>query len=166
MHSTEQDFLFRLSDINFQMSIFTDYLYFSELPPQLSYQLLTEEWKLGRHLALAMVSLSGGLVYDLYQAVNELFFHKSEFRPYNVIGYQVVFNDISECLHMKGINEDAKRRMNDTLFSLAIRGFATVTGDPFEDRIVRTVCGTYLAALVKKGWFVPHLPENIWTTGE
>jgi hypothetical protein len=143
------------------MIIFTHYLYFSELPPQLSYQLLTEEWKLGRHLALAMVSLSGGLVYDLYQAVNELFFHKSEFRPYNVIGYQVVFNDISECLHMKGINEDER----NVVFTGYSR-FAPVTGDPFEDRIVRTVCGTYLAALVKKGWFVPHLPENIWTTGE
>jgi hypothetical protein len=56
--------------------------------------------------------------------------------------------------------------MKETLLSLAIKGYAPILGDPFNDKIVRTICEKNLAALVMKGWFVPSLPEDIWTTGE
>jgi hypothetical protein len=106
MHSTKQDFPFRVSDMDFHMSIFTDYLYFSELLPQLSYQLLTEEWKLGRHLATALISFSGGLVYDLYETVKELASSKSNFNYHVAIGFNAM--NILRCLNMEEANEEEK----------------------------------------------------------
>jgi hypothetical protein len=47
------------------------FLFAGEVPPNEMYKLLTQEWDLSEKLSLAIISLYGGHIWDIYQALTD-----------------------------------------------------------------------------------------------
>jgi hypothetical protein len=85
------------------------------------FKLLTEEWKLSDNLALAMISVYGGHIWDCYQALTRLMEMKEDFYLFDA--------NLSANIAMCFKDKIEKEHMVTTLKKLAEEGFV-----PLKDR--------------------------------
>jgi hypothetical protein len=137
-------------------------LYFSDLSPSVAYKILTEKWMIGRHLSFALISLFGGVVWDIHYVIQEMAIGKWNFvldRGYN----NLLTGRIIDGLNYGKGNEE-KNRMKKTRRDLAEKGFATIPFNinPFKDNITRVLSEKYIASVVYSGYVNPSLSEEVW----
>ena len=84
----------RLADpkLGFNLEDITELLYSGEVAPNEIFKLLTQEWKLSENLSLAIISLYGGHIWDIYQALMRLREMKENFYTFDAV---YSFNQIS-----------------------------------------------------------------------
>jgi hypothetical protein len=158
--------IFATSDSNFPEKLekmtLQPILYFSDLSPGLTYKILTEKWMLGKHLSFALISLFGGVLWDIYYVIKQLDIWKWDFVPDS--GYNLAMTGrIVDALNYGKGNEE-KNRMKKTLRELAEKGFATIPRNinPFNDNISRVLSEKYIASVVHSGYVNPSLSEEVF----
>ncbi len=119
------------------------------------FKLLTVEWKLTEKLALALVSLYGGHLYDIYLALIGLRKSKTRFTP--IIANRSA--GITKCFKE---NVD-KKRLVDTLKMLAETGFAPLTDR--DDPIAEVLSKHNVAGVVMQTSLNVGLPDSVWEDG-
>jgi hypothetical protein len=177
-----------LGQIGFNEANFTDFMFMGEVPPSSMYQLLTEEWKYGEHLAIAMMEHLGGHIWDHANGISKLAVLKESYHPsFNydmnftagvlqclkrfdkeeVFDYLKAFPDELELyredkeLLLKKMERNEKKMMK-YLTSLVVRGFASVPTEPYEDRVCEVISHNNIGGVVKKTGVVCGLPESVW----
>ena len=87
------------------------------------FKLLTQEWKLSENLSLALISLYGGHIWDVYQALMRLREMKEEFYPFDAM----LSSNIRKCL--KDVKDDIEKEIMVNTFKLISEsGFAPLEG--------------------------------------
>ena len=129
--SSEHAFPHRLQDprLGFNLQNFKQYIYAGEVPPKEMYELLTTKWGVASNLALALIDIYGGHVYDLEDALSRLYMEKEKFRQYFDSNLS---SNVHECLQWKFDKEEDNVRMREVLQQLSITGFVPLKnrGDP------------------------------------
>jgi hypothetical protein len=115
--STEHVFPFRLADVRlgFNLKDIKHFLFAGEVPPNEMYKLLTQEWKLSENLALAVINLYGGHIYDIYSALMILRKVKQKFVPFS--------SNLSANIGMCFAGKEDKKQLIKYLTQLAENGF-------------------------------------------
>jgi hypothetical protein len=137
-----------LKDIN-------EFLFAGEIPPNEMFRLLTKEWELTDKLALALISLYGGHLYDIYRALIRLKELKDRFYPFDAdcsAGITKCFKEIED-----------KKQLVDNFKLLAESGFV-----PLQDRddlIAEVLSRHNVAGVVKKASLNVGLPDSVWDDG-
>ncbi len=178
--SSEHAFPFRLRQIDFNEGNFTKFMFMGEVPPSQMYRLLTEEWKYGDHLAIAMMEHLGGHIWDHANGISDLAVLKESYHP--SFNYDMNFTaGVLRCLHRFNKNksldyfraffiffqfmkefENDEMRMMEYLTSLAVNGFASIPGEPYEERVCEVISHSNIGGVVKKSGVVFGLPETAW----
>ena len=132
-----------------------EFLFAGEVPPNEMFKLLTEEWGLTDHLALAIINLYGGHIWDIYQALLRLRKLKSRFFPFDAN----LSANIAKCFKE---NID-KTILISTLTLLAENGFFPLNDrkSPEAEALSRhNVAGVVMQSSLNVG-----LPESVWDGG-
>jgi hypothetical protein len=160
--SSDHLFPYKLSQIPFEEKHFTEFIVFSELSPTASYKLLTEKWKVGKHLAFALVSIYGGIVWDHFRALHRLSGLQEKFNL-NDIYPCIVSSYLKQALNLDG-TENEKQRMGKTLRDLAIKGFSSIPDeiDALTDKFSIFLNEKNIDGVVASNFIVPLLPELVW----
>lgn len=119
------------------------------------YILLTEEWNLNENLALAVISLYGGHIWDIYQALLRLRRMKENFYLFDADNS----SNINRCFK----NEIKKEDMISMLRLLAEEGFVPLQRR--NDINAEAICKNNVGAVVVKSSLNIGLPENVWNDG-
>ena len=119
--SSEHAFPFRLEDprLSFNTEDFNAIIYAGEVPPGDMYKLLTTRWGVEPNLAVALIDLYGGHVYDVYEVLIQLYFEKESAYLLDAR----LNNNVQKCLNWEGGALEDKNRMRDALRHLATTGF-------------------------------------------
>jgi hypothetical protein len=131
--SSEHSFPYRLCHerLHFNTTDLTELLFAGEIPPDKMYELLTTQWGVRHNLAMALIDLYGGHIYDISTHLNELNNRKGAYIP----GSQRQFDDVQNCLDFGG----DEKRMRELLTQIAEKGFAPISKktDPVAEFISR-----------------------------
>ena len=98
--SSEHAFPYGLQDpqINFNLGDFNGYIYAGEVPPKDMYDLLTVKWGIEPNVAIALISIYGGHIYDMKEALFRLCEQKERFRQFLDSNRS---NNVLKCLKWK-----------------------------------------------------------------
>jgi len=116
------------------------------------FKLLTAEWKLTDSLALALINLYGGHLYDIYLALIRLRESKEDFIPFMAIRSSRIAMCFKEIIE--------QNVLVDTLKVLAETGFA-----PLEDRndpVAEVLSKHNVAGVVMQASLNVGLPKSVW----
>ena len=143
--TNELDFAHRLLDprLSFDLNNFNEFIHAGEVSPKDMYELLTVQWEIEPEVALALINIYGGHIYDMVQAFSRL--PEETYRFYSF--YQVFSDGVFKCLDWTNENENDKLRMRDVLRHLAVTGFVPLKD--FHDPIGRVICENDVGAIVK-----------------
>ncbi len=152
--SSEHVFPFRLADprLGFNLKDINEFLFAGEIPPKEMLKLLTTVWKLTDTLALALVNLYGGHLYDIYLALIRLRKLKTRFTPF-IANHSA---GIAKCFKE---NVD-KKLLVDTLKLLAEAGFAPLKDQ--DDPIAEVLSKHNVAGVVMQTSLNVGLPDRVW----
>ena len=155
--STDYFFPVRLADpkLGFNLEDINNYIIAGEVPPNEMFKLLTEEWKLSEKLSIALISLYGGHIWDVYQTIDRMRVMKENVFLFNSID----FANIGRCFK-EGIDNAYVVR---TLKQLAETGFV-----PLEDRddpIAKIINKNNVGGVVAKSAMNIGLPMSVWDSG-
>lgn len=131
------------------------FIYAGEVPPDEMFKLLTQEWKLKENLALSIIDLYGGHIWDVYQALMRLRERKEDF----VLFDGNLSANIANCFKSK-IEKDEMIR---TLRILAETGFVPLKerDDPVAEVMsLHNVGGVVTEIALNIG-----LPTSVWKDG-
>jgi hypothetical protein len=153
--SSEHSFPYRLCHerLHFNTTDVTELLFAGEIPPDKMYELLTTQWGVRHNLAVALIDLYGGHIYDISTHLNELNKHKGTYIP----GSQRQFDDVLNCLKLNG----DKKRMRELLAQIAENGFAPINDktDPVAEFISRHNVG---GLVQRRQATVIGFPDDVW----
>ena len=141
--------------LSFNLIDITKLLYAGEVPPNEMYKLLHEEWNLSEKLSLALISLYGGNIWNIYLALMRLREMKEDFYTFDAY----LSSAIAKCFK----NHVDKGLLVCTLKVLSETGFSPLTdaNDPLAEVISRNNVG----GVVKKSSLNVGLPKNVWDDG-
>ena len=151
-------FPFRLADprLGFNLKDINKFLFAGEVPPKEMFKLLTQEWKLSENLSLALISLYGRHIWDVYQALMRLRRMKEDF-------YLVDANlsaNIDMCF--EGENFD-KEETKNYLRQLAESGFVPLKKR--NDPIAEVISKNNVGGVVELSALNVGLPDTVWDRG-
>jgi hypothetical protein len=164
--SSEHSFPYKLLDprLHFKSSDFTDLIFCGEVPPNQMYSLLTNTWKVGPNLSMALMDHFGGHIWDTYNAISKLAFRKENFDPSGVWDPYAPMGIIDALESFE--KTDHEQRMKDSLKLLAINGFVPLAKNPLRDPVARKIGENNIGGVVKKGSIIVGLPDTVWDDGE
>ena len=139
---------FNLDDIN-------KFLFAGEVPPNEMYRLLTEEWKLSETLSLALISLYGGHIYNIYKALMRLREMKEDFYSFEA----TPSSNIDNCFDCE-INKD---QLVKYLKQLSESGFTPLKKR--NDAVAEILSRHNVAGVVMKSSLIVGLPKSVWRDG-
>jgi hypothetical protein len=166
--SSDYSFPYKLRDprLHFKTGDITKLIFCGEVPPNQMYSLLTNTWKVGPNLSMALMDHFGGHIWDTYKAVSDLAIRKEKFRPSGVWDPSAPM-EIAEALAMKDVNYQDRKRMNEMLIQLAQNGFVPLHDNkPLLDPVARKISENNIGGVVKKGSIIVGLPDTVWNDGE
>jgi hypothetical protein len=131
----------------------TGFIFPGEVPPDKMYELLTTRWGVGHNLAVALIDLYGGHMYDLLTKLEELNRIGDSFIP----GSTMQAIDVVRCLDFDG----DKRHMRELLTQIAEKGFAPISDK--EDCEAEVISKNNVGGLVQPGSAkIIGLPHDVW----
>ena len=150
-------FPFRLADprLSFNLKDITEFIFAGEVPPNEMYKLLTDEWKLSNNLSLALISLYGGHIWDIYQALMRLRESKEDFYPFDAN----LSGNIDSCFDSGKDNE----KFVEYLKLLSEKGFAPIKKR--NDAVAEVLSKHNVAGVVMKTSLNIGLPKSVWSDG-
>ena len=80
---------------------FTKLMFMSEVSPAQMYHLLTEEWRMGEHLAIAMIEFFGGHIWNHHRAIKSFARQMEKFKPVEFLGARAPTRVVSCLRHFK-----------------------------------------------------------------
>jgi len=155
--SSEHVFPFRLADpkLGFNLEDITEFLFAGEVPPNEMYKLLTQEWKLSENLSLALISLYGGHIYNIYRALMRLREMKEDFYSFDAD----LTSNIDNCFDCE-IN---KEQLVKYLKQLSESGFTPLKKQ--NDAVAEVLSKHNVAGVVKSASLNVGLPKSVWNDG-
>lgn len=134
--ATEHDFPDRLrdSEVDFNLANLNGYIYTAEVPPNETYKLLTTKWGVAPNVALALINLYGGHIYDMKEALIRL--HLQRERLHSLFDSNH-FGNVIQCLKWEFEKAEDTVRMRDTLRQLAVTGFVPIKN--IDDPVVKVI---------------------------
>ena len=152
--SSEHVFPYRLRhpDQDFNLRNFNGFIYAGEVPPKDMYELLTMKWGIEPNVALALIDIYGGHIYDMEDAISRLHSENEEFDNFFDSDF---FSDVQRCLNWKFENEEDNVRMRDTLRQLSITGFVSLK--EIDDPVAKVISLNNVGGVVKKSGVVVGL---------
>jgi hypothetical protein len=140
--SSEYSFPCRLGHdrLHFNTTDLTRLVFAGEIPPDKMYELLTTRWGVKHYLAVALINLYGGHIYDISLHLNELNQHKDTYIP----GSRGQIKDVLSCLKFNG----DKKRMRELLAQIAENGFAPLSDE--TDPVVEFISEKNVGGLVQR----------------
>ena len=152
-------FPYRLShpELNFNLLNLKKYIYAGEVPPKDMYQLLTVKWEIEPNIAVALIDIYGGHIYDVKEALVRLHSEKENF---DYFFDSSAYTDVLQCLNWKFIKKSDNVRMRSILKQLAISGFFPLEdiGDPVAEVIGRNNVG----GIIRKSGTTIGLNRQVW----
>jgi len=150
-------FPFRLADprLGFNLKDINEFLFAGEVPPNEMIKLLTEEWGLRENLALAVINLYGGHIWDIYQALLRLRKLKQDFFPFDAI----VSANIAKCF---------KENIDKTVLISILKLLAETGFFPLNDREsleAEAISRHNVAGVVMQSSLNVGLPNSVWDGG-
>jgi hypothetical protein len=157
--SSEHAFPYRLRDprLDFNLDNCNGYIYAGEVPPKDMYELLTAKWGIESNIALALINLYGGHVYDMMLAIERLQSRKHKFNWYFDSNLS---DNVKRCLKWNFEKCEDNVRMRDTLRQLAITGFAPL--DDINDPVAIKISENNVGGTVKKTGITIGLRDEVW----
>ena len=161
--SSEHGFPYRLQDpkIDFNLDNFNEYIYAGEVPPKDMYELLTTKWGIESNLAVALISIYGGHIYDIQNALSRLHLKKENFDFFFDSNSS---SNVQRCLKWKFENEKDNIRLRETLRQLSVTGFVEL-GD-IDDPVAKVISLNNVGGVVKKSGEVVGLSRQVWEQTE
>ena len=155
--SSEHVFPFRLADprLGFNSDDITKFFFAGEVPPNEMHKLLTQEWKLSENLSLALISLYGGHIYNIYKALMRLREMKSRFYSFDAD----LTSKIAKCFK----KEVDKEILVSTLKSLSETGFYPLKD--VDETVAEVLSKHNVAGVVKSASLNVGLPDSVWDDG-
>lgn len=157
--SSEHSFPYRLCHerLHFNTTDLTKLVFAGEIPPDKMYELLSTQWGVRHNLAVALIDLYGGHIYDISIHLNELNEHKGAYIP----GSQRQFDDVLNCLKFGG----DKKRLRELLAQIAENGFAPTNDktDPVAEFISKHNVG---GLVQRRHATVIGFPDDVWDEHE
>jgi hypothetical protein len=157
--SSEHVFPYRLRhpEQNFNLANFNGYIYAGEVPPKDMYDLLTVKWGIEPNVAVALINIYGGHIYDMKEALSRLYLEKDSFYPFfdSNLG-----DDVIECLKWKGEKVEDNLRMRDTLRQLSVTGFVPL--QDIDDSVAKVISMNNVGGVVKSFAKVIGLRQEVW----
>ena len=152
--SSEHIFPFRLSEpkLDFNLTNFTEFIYAGEVPPNEMYKLLTTEWGVGDHLALALMDHYGGHIWDTYLALIRLNSKRENFIALN----PQLSQGVVRCLKWSG----NKEQMKLALRQIAESGFFPL--DDQQDPLAEVISKNNVGGVVQLRSTAIGLPKDAW----
>jgi len=152
--SSDHVFPFRFAEpqLGFNLKDINKFLFAGEVPPKEMVKLLSQEWKLSEDLSLALISLYGGHIWDVYQALMRLREMKEDFYSFDAN----LSANIAKCFKDK----IEKKDMIVALQQLAESGFV-----PLQDRddpIAEVISKNNVGGVVAKSALNVGLPKSVW----
>jgi hypothetical protein len=150
-------FPFRLAHpkLGFNLGDITKFLFAGEVPPNQMYKLLTEEWKLSENLSLALISVYGGHIYNIYKALIRLREVKKDFYIFDAN----LSSNIDSCFDCK-IN---KKQLIKYLVQLSENGFTPLKKR--NDAEAEVLSRYNVAGVVVNSALNVGLPKSVWNNG-
>ena len=98
--SSEHAFPYRSRhpELDFNLRNFNGYIYAGEVPPKDMYELLTVKWGIEPNVAIALINMYGGHIYDMKEALSRLYLQKETFRQ---LFDSNLSNNVKKCLDWK-----------------------------------------------------------------
>ena len=157
--SSEHGFPYRLRDpkVDFNLDNFNGYIYAGEVPPKEMYDLLTVKWGVESNLAVALISIYGGHIYDIKEVLSRLYLEKERF---DYFFDSNLSSNVQQCLDWKFENEEDKVRMRETLRQLAVTGFVLL--EKINDPVANVISVNNVGGVVKKSGTVVGLNRQVW----
>jgi hypothetical protein len=160
--SSEHGFPFRLEDqrLWFNTNNINKYISAGEVAPNDMFKLLTEEWGIKNHLALALMSHFGGHIHYSFLAVNGLVNWKFK----NISIGAKFREDVSKCIHACKDDKEMKSKMIKTLQTLAVKGFCGID-DPSTNPIAEIISSKNVGGVIRKTSLETvniGVPDDVW----
>ena len=143
-------------EINFNLTNFNGYIYAGEVPPKDMYELLTAKWGVEPNVAIALINIYGGHIYNMKQALSRLYLQKEEF---NYFFNSNLSNNVKKCLKWKFEKQEDTVRMRDTLRQLAITGFVPLDDN---DPVAEVISAKNVGGVVQISGQVIGLRPEVW----
>jgi hypothetical protein len=152
--SSEHVFPFRLVNpqLGFNLKDINKFIFAGEVAPSEMFKLLTQEWKLTENLALAIIDLYGGHIWDVYQALLSLRMEKEDF----VLFDGDLSANIANCFKSKIEKEEMIRALR----LLAQNGFVPLKER--DDPIAEVLSLQNVGGVVKEIALNIGLPKTVW----
>jgi hypothetical protein len=151
----------RLEAMGFRTDQLTAVIVASEVPPAKMYALLLDQWHCGPHLAEALVSVYGGHLWIVFQALIGLAYDYDSFQTMAPFA-GVLINGAATCL--TSVSPPMKARMASLLRALAEDGFAPLASRSDECALV--VSGSGVGGIVARSALAAGVPPQAWSSGD
>jgi hypothetical protein len=141
----------------FNLANFNGYIYAGEVPPKDMYDLLTVKWGIDPNLAVALINVYGGHIYDMKEVLSRLHLEKETFRQ---LFDSNLSDDVRDCLEWKFEKDEDDMRMRDTLRQLAVTGFVPLKS--IKDPVAKVISMNNVGGVVKSFAKVIGLRPDVW----
>ena len=157
--SSEYAFPYRLSQLylEFNLKNFNKFIYAGEVPPKDMFELLTTKWGVESNMALALINIYGGHIYDMVDAISRLYSDKEGF---NYLYDSHLSIGVQNCLDWKFKNNKDKMIMRDKLRQLAVCGFVPLKS--INDPVAKVISANNVGGVIVKSGVVIGLNKNVW----
>ena len=157
--SSEHAFPYRLRhpDQNFSLNNFNGFIYAGEIPPKDMFQLLTTKWDIEPNVAVALINVYGGHIYDMKEALSRLNVEKETFRQ---LFDSTLSDNVLECLDWKFDKDEDNVRMREVLRQLAVTGFVPLK--KINDPVAKVISENNVGGVVKSYGTVIGLNSKVW----
>lgn len=155
--SSDHVFPFRLTEpkLGFNLKDINKFIFAGEVPPNKMFNLLTQEWELSDNLALSIISLYGGHIWDVYQALIKLKNRKEDFILFDSNLSANIDNCFDDCTN--------KEEMIRILRLLAQNGFYPL--EKRNDPIAEVISRHNVGGVVTERALNIGLPKSAWYDG-
>jgi hypothetical protein len=157
--SSEHAFPYRLRDpkVDFNLDNFNGYIYAGEVPPKEMYDLLTVKWGVESNVAVTLINIYGGHIYDIKEALSRLYLERESF---DYLFDSNLTSNVQQCLDWRFEKEEDNVRMRETLRQLAVTGFVLL--EKINDPIAKVISLNNVGGVVKKSGIVIGLNRQVW----
>jgi hypothetical protein len=171
LSSSEHSFPFKLKKLNFNSDDLSLLLFFNEVSPRDCYDLLVKKWGVGENLAIALMSVYGGHLYNISKAINGLALSNGNFiTPLSSRASADILTLLEDNYGYAGKSSKTLRWNSNVvvaLKSLAEKGFYAIDkprvnreGEP--ESLVEQFSHLYIAGIVERNSIVPGVPHEMW----
>jgi hypothetical protein len=150
-------FPYQLKVLEFYTKNIHPHMIMGDVPPIDVYSLLTKEWHIRPHLAIALINHFGGHILNLSQAVDGLALMGKMYRPLSTYG-STSSGDVSRCIGAGKRDSELKDLVIPGLKLLAESGFLPLEED---DKLGNFIAEYNVGGFVPKGAIASFLPDEV-----